>query len=855
MRIRVPRIIPSAVSGIGDAVFDGDFLCVAYGPVIPQVGSAAPTLDELVCAAEGARGAIGSANPVFAVGDEFFATGFGYWDPPSAQGVASTSLGAFVAVITGSQGITGFVAALLSGDFVAYALGRAFIEGSAAITLDNYVSSVSGFTTVYGVGDATNTQLLSEVYGYHPGPVSGFAVAFLTPPTSDNPCQASGWAEAYGTVITVVNGINLGTTLALPLTGFASDALGTVREPFIGIGTASFNDATFVGAGIGRTLVTSFPLPPNPIELGPFVSACVARHVPVVFGQSASVGLPDAIVSGQFTGGAFGVFPYTGTVAVPLDDFVQVAYGIAAVRGQAVDVPLDNVLSATVGLHAPAILILGNATLGNFVVTDSFGIAWVIGNSGYLFSPAPAELFGSFGQLASPRNFGRHITPIFGEGALEFPTQVGTITPAWQVRYVIQGVEPIRAGDVITGNTTKSQGTVLSDFMFGTIGRLVLHQVAYGKFTYNVNTGPVTVPFINGEPLMINGVIRGYVVSAEQSSSGPNSVQTQIGNTRHFTFQDFTIFTCAAAGIACIITDPMAQDVMSISGQFTGAGVGARGNSGFMYNYAVNNLNIDELECSAVGVSASGVGAATIAGEFVGQGQGRWEPAPVPTGEGAAILPMPTATAFGITTNGGNGFATINEMVGNGVGWTAASGAGAATIVGELLGDADGVFVHPLQIGCVACEVPGTPVFITGIFTFHFETTCIAISPNVATAGTFEISCAEIYDACQRAQASAEGIAFDKIAVASGLTNLTPDVQVALTVELLGSWHVCFADGLYQARITGGNLTGGPGGPIAYTPGVQVVMVQAASAMLVNGGFPSADEVATAVWSKPLPLP
>jgi hypothetical protein len=56
-------------------------------------------------------------------------------------------------------------------------------------------------------------------------------------------------------------------------------------------------------------------------------------------------------------------------------------------------------------------------------------------------------------------------------------------------------------------------------------------------------------------------------------------------------------------------------------------------------------------------------------------------------------------------------------------------------------------------------------------------------------------------------------------------------------------------------RVTGGNLTGGPGGPFAFTPSVQVVLVQAASAMVIDGGAPTADEVATAVWAKELPLP
>jgi hypothetical protein len=160
-----------------------------------------------------------------------------------------------------------------------------------------------------------------------------------------------------------------------------------------------------------------------------------------------------------------------------------------------------------------------------------------------------------------------------------------------------------------------------------------------------------------------------------------------------------------------------------------------------------------------------------------------------------------------------------------------------------------------MPTNCNTCEVPGTPTITVGVFTFHFEESCIVVEPGVAEGGLFEVSCSQIYDACQQAQASSEGVVFGVIASASGYANLTPDVQVALTVELLGDWHICFDAGMYQVRILGGNLTGGQNGPVAYTPGVQVVMVQSASALVLNGGFPSADDVATAVWSKPLPLP
>jgi hypothetical protein len=81
-----------------------------------------------------------------------------------------------------------------------------------------------------------------------------------------------------------------------------------------------------------------------------------------------------------------------------------------------------------------------------------------------------------------------------------------------------------------------------------------------------------------------------------------------------------------------------------------------------------------------------------------------------------------------------------------------------------------------------------------------------------------------------------EGIIYERVGKGSGLNSLGPGVQVGITVELLGSWQIRFpALGDYSARIAGGNLIGGPGGdPIAYTPGVQVLLIQSAASTVVN---------------------
>lgn len=138
-------------------------------------------------------------------------------------------------------------------------------------------------------------------------------------------------------------------------------------------------------------------------------------------------------------------------------------------------------------------------------------------------------------------------------------------------------------------------------------------------------------------------------------------------------------------------------------------------------------------------------------------------------------------------------------------------------------------------------------------FTFVFTTSRIVVD-----AGYSDVSVIELYDAIQEARASQEGILYDAIAKGSGRVPLGGGTQVGLTVELLGSWQLEFASGNYIARISEGNLVGGPGGdPIAYSAGVQVLLIQSAASTVVSvsgsgGGAPTAAEVASAVMSQPV---
>ena len=137
--------------------------------------------------------------------------------------------------------------------------------------------------------------------------------------------------------------------------------------------------------------------------------------------------------------------------------------------------------------------------------------------------------------------------------------------------------------------------------------------------------------------------------------------------------------------------------------------------------------------------------------------------------------------------------------------------------------------------------------FTSGHYTFTFTTSRIDVAPGVV-----DVDCADLYLACKLAQASEEGIQYERLARGSGIVGLGGSVQVGLTVELLGNWQLRFPSGNYVARVAGGNLVGGPAGdPIAYTAGVQTLLIQSAASTVVSAGgaVPTAQQVAAAVLS------
>lgn len=115
-------------------------------------------------------------------------------------------------------------------------------------------------------------------------------------------------------------------------------------------------------------------------------------------------------------------------------------------------------------------------------------------------------------------------------------------------------------------------------------------------------------------------------------------------------------------------------------------------------------------------------------------------------------------------------------------------------------------------------------------YSFDFKNELINI-----TSPQTEVSIQDLIDEIRTAEASEEGIQYDVIAGASGKESLGSGVSVGITVELLGNWQLKFWSGSYIAKITGGNLVGGPSGdPVAYTAGVQVLLIQSAASTVVS---------------------
>lgn len=126
-------------------------------------------------------------------------------------------------------------------------------------------------------------------------------------------------------------------------------------------------------------------------------------------------------------------------------------------------------------------------------------------------------------------------------------------------------------------------------------------------------------------------------------------------------------------------------------------------------------------------------------------------------------------------------------------------------------------------------------------YIFDFENSIIHVtSPQII------VGIQELINEIRSAEASEEGSQYSKIADASGKEDLGGGVSVGITIELLGQWQLKFWETGSIVKVSGGNLVGGPDGdPIAYTAGVQALLIQSAAGTVTTistGSGLSADE-------------
>jgi len=117
-------------------------------------------------------------------------------------------------------------------------------------------------------------------------------------------------------------------------------------------------------------------------------------------------------------------------------------------------------------------------------------------------------------------------------------------------------------------------------------------------------------------------------------------------------------------------------------------------------------------------------------------------------------------------------------------------------------------------------------------YIFNFHTQIIDI-----TSPQIEVNVQELINMIRDNEDSFLGMSYTRIADATGKDDLGGGVQTGITLTLYPDWQLRFWAGSYTATIVNGNLVGGLNGdPVAYTAGVQVVLIQSAASTLVTGG-------------------
>jgi hypothetical protein len=117
-------------------------------------------------------------------------------------------------------------------------------------------------------------------------------------------------------------------------------------------------------------------------------------------------------------------------------------------------------------------------------------------------------------------------------------------------------------------------------------------------------------------------------------------------------------------------------------------------------------------------------------------------------------------------------------------------------------------------------------------FEFDWQNKIIEVPSPVTT-----VEIQDLINEIRYAEATVSGIKQPQIANAAGKEELAPGVVVGITINLLDNWQLHFWPGNYTATVQGGNLVGGlAGDPISYSAGVQVLLIQSASATIVTTG-------------------
>lgn len=108
----------------------------------------------------------------------------------------------------------------------------------------------------------------------------------------------------------------------------------------------------------------------------------------------------------------------------------------------------------------------------------------------------------------------------------------------------------------------------------------------------------------------------------------------------------------------------------------------------------------------------------------------------------------------------------------------------------------------------------------------------------VITSPTTAVTIQQLLDAIRAEEQSVRGMAFDKIANASGKEALSGSVSTGITLVLLDNWQIEPYAGNYTLTINGGNLVQGTtSDPVAYVVGgPQVELTLAVSAAIVTSG-------------------